>query len=81
MRVYYLEPGAIAPPECRDIPNIVQTKHARELRSVAWSLWEIYNCGGIELQYVTNDLRYYDSLFIRKHGDWYFQGKRHNVFE
>ena len=69
MRVYYLEPGEVTPLECQDIPNIVQTKYARELRSVAWSLWEIYNCGGIELQYVTYDLWYYDTLLIRKYGD------------
>ena len=72
MGVYYLKPGEVTPPECRDIPNIVQTKYARELRSVAWSLWEIYNCDGIELQYVTYDLWYYDSLFLRQHGDKLF---------
>ena len=69
MRVYYLKPGEVTPPECLDIPNIVQTKYARELRSVAWSLWEIYNCGGIECQYLVYDLWYYDTLYLREHGD------------
>ena len=72
MKVCYLKPGEVTPPECRDIPNIVQTKYPEELRSVAWSLWEIYNCDGIELQYITYDLWYYDSLFLRKHGDELF---------
>ena len=69
MKVCYLKPGEVTPPEYRDIPNIVQTKYPEELRSVAWSLWEIYNSGRFESQYLVLDLRHYDVLFIRKHGD------------
>lgn len=74
MNVVYLKPDEIIPSSLQDIKNVVRTKYAREVASVAWDLFQIYQ-GRYGGQYLIYDLWYFDTFYM-KSGD-----KLNNIYD